>query len=76
MRDVDEIEGALDQLATHLQATLREFDSSTQLSLFEVPAEPVGLSEHKKWPVGRTVSSLLKLVGQGRRFPTVYADPP
>jgi N6-adenosine-specific RNA methylase IME4 len=76
MRDVDEIEGALNQLATHLQARLREFDSSTQLSLFEVPAEPVGRSEHKKSPVGRTVPSLHKLVEQGRRFPTIYADPP
>jgi 2-oxoglutarate ferredoxin oxidoreductase subunit alpha len=76
MRDVDEIECALDRLATHLQARLREFDSSRQLSLFAVQAEPIGSSEHKKLPVGRTVPSLHKLVEQGRRFPTIYADPP
>ena len=40
MRDAAEIEGALGQLADHLQARLRELDSSTQLRLFEVSTEP------------------------------------
>jgi hypothetical protein len=76
VRDAAAIDGAVAQLTEHLQARLRELDSTTQLRLFDVSTEPVGLAQRETLPVGETVPSLQKLVDQGRRFPTIYADPP
>jgi N6-adenosine-specific RNA methylase IME4 len=76
MRDAAEIETALSQLADHLQARLRELDSSTQLRLFGVSAEPIAPTQRETLPVGESVPSLQKLVEQARKFPTIYADPP
>ena len=76
MRDAAEIEGALNQLADHLHTRLRELNSSTQLHLFNISDEPVTPSQRETLPVGESVPSLQKLVEQGRKFPTIYADPP
>jgi hypothetical protein len=76
MRDAAELECAIGQLADHLQARLRELDSPTQLHLFEVSTNSIALAQWETLPVGESVPNLHKLVDQGRKFPTIYADPP
>jgi N6-adenosine-specific RNA methylase IME4 len=76
MRDAAEIEDALAELTDHLHASVRKLDRSTQRRLFDFSTEPPRLARPETLPVGESVSSLQKLVEQGRRFPTIYADPP
>jgi len=76
MRDAAEIEGAIGQLADHLQARIRKLEGSKQLYLFEVPSEPVGRVQRETLPVGESVPGLQRLVEQERKLPTIYADPP
>ena len=74
--DAVAIEIALGQLTDHLHARLQKLDRSTQLCLFEASTQPADPVQRRTLPVGESVPSLRELVEQGRRFPTIYADPP
>ena len=76
MRDAPDIKEALCQLADHLRTRLGELDRSTQLRLFEVSTERVCPNQGESLPAGVSVRSLDALVEQGRKLPTIYADPP
>ena len=76
MRDAAEIEDALATLTDHLHASVRKLDRSTQRHLFDFSTEQPRPAQLETLPVGESFSSLQKLVEQGRRFPTIYADPP
>jgi hypothetical protein len=76
MRDAAELEGAIDQLADHLQTGLRKLDSPTQLQLLEVSIGRVRPNQRPTLPTGESVLSLQTLVERGQKFPTIYADSP
>ncbi len=70
-----EIDDALRKIVGHLQLKVREVLPSPQQRLFDdltdLPVVTV-----PKLPVGESVHNLTQLVQAGRRFSTVYADPP
>lgn len=75
VRDECEMDAALDAIVQHLLERLRETLPEPQLELFaEEKAEQSSIKS--ELPVGDTVTQLDLLVEQGRKFPTVYADPP
>lgn len=74
LRDVETIEDALADLVQVLAREVSRNGYPSQCSLFESDSEPP--SGNGKLPVGSTVSSLRELVDSGRKFPTIYADPP
>lgn len=74
--DTAEIEAALNQLADHLRMRIRDVDKSTQLRLFDhAPARSAHAQQETNF-IGEAVLTLQNLVARGRRFPTIYADPP
>ncbi len=75
VRDSEEIEVFLSQLVRHLCDRLRKLGASQQMSLFNGLALQT-VPNGKPGAAGTTVRSLKELVSQGRKFPTIYADPP
>ncbi len=74
-RSAAEIEVLLSQLMGHLCERLRKLDAAKQRYLFNgVLQQPAVNGEPRS--AGRTVRSLKELLDQGRKFPTIYADPP
>ena len=72
-RDDVEVDAALAELADHLRAKVQEL-AAPQLLLF--PGDSPKPQSLEKVPIGESVSSLWKLVDEGHKFPTLYADPP
>lgn len=70
-----EIERQLSQLVSHLVGRTRELQANRQKSLFADGVSTTTEEPSSSTP-GQTVSSLQTLVDEGRKFPTVYADPP
>ena len=77
-RNQIEIEDALRQIVGHLQKRVRDVSPSPQRQLFESApaAEKSVVVPDSKLPVGESVPRLKQLVDAGRRYSTVYADPP
>lgn len=65
----------LGELISHLQERIRELRASPQLPLF-ADSLPEDSTERPNPAPGGTATSLGELVAQGRKFPTIYADPP
>jgi N6-adenosine-specific RNA methylase IME4 len=74
-RDITEVESALQQLVEYLNQRLAESNTPSQQHLFE-PRQASKDSHTSPIRAGETVASLHELVDRGRRFPTIYADPP
>ena len=76
-RSHEETSQALQSIVVHLNQRIREEWPSAQRRLFDAAlmVSPAN-SNRIKPPAGESVASLKALVDQGRRFPTVYADPP
>jgi N6-adenosine-specific RNA methylase IME4 len=74
-RDAAELDSFLAGLLRHLCEQVRKLVASKQRYLFN-GAHQQPLGNGKPRPAGRTVRSLKELVHQGRKFPTIYADPP
>lgn len=74
MRDAEEMNFAIQTLLKYLDDCVRESQRSPQLELFG--KQPNRTPDDKRKSVGGKVESLHELVEQGRKFPTVYADPP
>lgn len=70
-----EIERQLSQLVSHLAGRTRELQANRQKSLFPDAVSTTAEKPNLAAP-GQTISSLQILVDEGRKFPTVYADPP
>ncbi len=73
-RNLAEVDSALVQLVQHLRRRVAELQGLTQLNLFDSQEE-----EGNNPPLlhaCETVASLHELVERGRKFPTIYADPP
>ncbi len=75
VRDAEEIDITLCHLIQHLQERLGEMHGSAQLQLFE-SSSPTGNKPRQQLPVGLSVQNLQELADLGRKFPTIYADPP
>ena len=74
MRDVAEVTTSIADLADYLHSRVSELSRPNQLVLFPVDS-PDSQSAARTTP-NEFVSDLQTLVDKGRRFPTVYADPP
>ena len=74
-RDLAELDQFLSQLVRHVCQRMMSRNVAIQGSLFEVDAVP-GKAPVGATIVGESVASLAPLVASGRKFPTVYADPP
>jgi N6-adenosine-specific RNA methylase IME4 len=74
-RDLPEIEAAVAELSTHLMERLRREFAPQQLSLIDID-QVRDLPMRATTTVGGTVASLADLVNLGRKYPTIYADPP
>ena len=72
----EETEEAICHLMTHLQSRLRERRPSGQQPLFPPPQVAPDSSPPQRLQVGGTVSNLSALIAAGKRYPTIYADPP
>jgi N6-adenosine-specific RNA methylase IME4 len=72
----DDMADVLRELVRLLEAAILALDAPTQLSLLSELAES-DLRMIKKRPiVGRSINNLRQLVTEGKKFATVYADPP
>ena len=76
VRSKDDMADALRELVRLLESATLALDSPTQLSLLSELDEPGKHSIKKRLPVGRSTNDLRQLVTQGKKFATVYADPP
>jgi|GEM_PF-866481 len=72
----EETEAAICHLLTHLQSRLRELRPSGQLPLFSALQLDMKVPIPSRQSVGGTISNLSELVVAGKRYPTIYADPP
>lgn len=75
-RSEDDMAEALRELVRLLEAAVLAFDAPTQLSLLSELAEPDNRLIKKRPSVGRSTNDLRQLVTEGKKFATVYADPP
>jgi hypothetical protein len=74
-RDATEIDHILSQLVRHLCERLQIIDRWKQRPLFNGAAR--NLTPNGKVRLsGQTVQTLRELVNQGKKFATIYADPP
>ena len=77
VQDLDEMFGSLTLLLDYLYRMVESQNRPNQLTLFEADgAARQRLSDSKPLAVGETVSDLNQLVSTGKKFSTVYADPP
>ena len=74
--DVTGIEDAVVELAGHLQERIVKEFPPTQLSLLEIEDACNTNIDRADLAVGGSVTTLDELISRGRKFSTVYADPP
>ncbi|MDA7978288.1 MAG: MT-A70 family methyltransferase [Pirellulales bacterium] len=73
--DGPSIEATLEELIRHLFERVQELVGSPQLSLFDAAYNPP-TRPPETLAVGHSVSALQQLIDSGRKYPTIYADPP
>jgi len=73
-QDATDIECAVNELVRHLIERIAELAASPQRWLFENAKREQ--QEARPLPVGQSVQTLQQLLEQGRKFATIYADPP
>ncbi len=73
--DDAEVHDVLVELMTHLADRVRGLAGSPQLRLFDLPDQPPSPSQ-ERLAVGESVRSLQELLCRGKKYPTIYADPP
>jgi N6-adenosine-specific RNA methylase IME4 len=72
----DDMAETLRELVRVLEAGTLAIDTPTQRSLLSELAEPASRVFKKRPSVGRSINDLRQLVTEGKKFATVYADPP
>lgn len=73
LQHAGEIESQLAALLEHLKSRLARLNADRQILLFEELSEVRPAAPRS---IGTTVQNLSQLTQSGRKFPTIYADPP